>query len=103
MRRMSRQSKSYNVVRLAILLKCCRFPITWLNSLAFASLISMCNSHSSANNTHHKASLIKVVEITVHHTIFHLHILYQPEPHINKLWIFAQGPLKVINAIETRL
>ena len=52
------------------------FSIAWLNCFTFATSIGTRNNHSRADYPHHKASLVEVVEIRIHYTIFCPHILY---------------------------
>jgi hypothetical protein len=63
--------------------RCCLFLITWLYSLSSTTSIGTCNNHPRCNHAHHKASLIKVVEIAIQNAIFCLYILYQLEPSAN--------------------
>ncbi len=72
-------------------LNCCRpFPIAWLDRLASSKSISTCNHHRAADNTHHKAGLIEVVEVAVLDTEFGPHITHKFEPLTNKLRIFTE-------------
>ena len=83
--------------------RCRPFSITWLNYLASATSICVSYDHRWGDYAHHKARLVEVVEIAIQNAVLRPHILYKSEPRANKLWIFAQGSLEVINAIKTRL
>jgi hypothetical protein len=65
--------------------------------------ISAYNSHSRVDLAYHKARLVEIEEIAIYYIIFSSHILYQSKPRAYNFRIFAQGLLKVINAIETFL
>ena len=61
-------------------------------------LIYVCNYHSTADNPHYKAYLIKVVEVAVLDAILCTHVSYKPKPHVYKSWVFIESPLKVVGA-----
>jgi hypothetical protein len=83
----------------AYALNCCRpFPITRLKLLASCASISACNDHAAADNAHHEARLVKVVEVLVLDCVLRTHVGYQPEPPVYKLRVFAEGSLEVVGA-----
>ena len=75
------------------------FPVTRLNKLAFALLISTRNYYWGVNNAYYKTGLIKVIEIVIGNAVFCLYIINQLESRVNKLRIFAGGSLKIVYAI----
>ena len=83
--------------------RCSLFSIARLNSFASATSICACNNHSRSNYAYYKAGFVEVLEIVVLNAVFCSYILYQPELRSNKLRIFAQGSLTVVDAIKTRL
>jgi len=52
------------------------FPVTRLNSLAFATLIGTRNNYKWANCAYYKAGFVKVVEITVKDAVLITYIKY---------------------------
>ncbi len=83
--------------------RCRPFSITWLNCLASATSICASYDHRWGDYAHYKARLVKVVEITIQNAVLRPYILYKSEPRANKLCIFAQGPLEIVDVIKTRL
>ena len=83
--------------------RCSLFSIARLNSFVSATSICACNNHSRSNHAYHKAGFVEVLEIVVLNAVFCSYILYQPELRSNKLRIFTQGSLKVVNVIKTCL
>jgi hypothetical protein len=79
------------------------FSIARLNCLALSKSIGTCHYHKCADNTYHKASLVEVVEVAVIDAVLRPHVVHKLKPCANKLWIFAEGSLKAVCAIETRL
>jgi hypothetical protein len=79
------------------------FPIARLDSLTSSMSIGACHYHRYTDNAHHKPSLIEVVEVAVVDAVLGLHVVHKLKPCANKLWIFVEGSLKVICAIETHL
>ncbi len=78
--------------------RCRPFPIARLKLLASSASISTRNDHVAADNAHHEAHLIKVIEVFVLDRILHAHVGYQPEPRVYKLRVFAEGSLEVVGA-----
>ncbi len=76
--------------------RCRPFPITRLKLLASSTSISTRNDHAAADNAHHKARLVKVVEVLVLDRVLRTHVSHQPEPRVYKLIILAEGPLEVV-------
>ena len=82
---------------------CCLFPIARLDALWLPDPIRMRDNHLRLDHTHHEAGLVEVIEVAVMDTVFIAHILNQPEPSLQRVGIFAEGSLVVINIRKTRL
>lgn len=78
------------------------FPIARLNDLWFGLPIRACDNHYCADNAHHKARLVEVVEIGVLNPILCPHIRNQAKPRAQRIGIFQESPLVVVGARETR-
>jgi len=58
--------------------------------------ISTYNNHTTIDNTHYKASLIKVVEVCIVNYVLCVYIVYQPKLHIYKPRIFVESSLLIV-------
>ena len=81
----------------------CPFPIARLDCLASSTSIGACYYYRCADNAYYKAGLVEVVEVAVEDAVLRPYVVYKLKLRANKLWIFAEGSLKVVYAIETRL
>ena len=63
----------------------------------------MGNNHTTADNAHYKAYLVKVVEVAVLDAILHTHVGYKLKLCVYKVGVFAKGPLEVVCTRYTRL
>ena len=70
----------------------CQFSIAWLNCLASAASIDVCNKHCWTNNSYYRTRLLEVVKVVILNVVFRSHVFYQPKPRFNKLGIFEKGP-----------
>jgi len=68
--------RQYKTVCAHALDRSCPFSIPRLNLLWLASSISTRDNHITTDNTHHKAGLVKVVEVGIIDTVFRSHIRY---------------------------
>ena len=74
-----------------------------LNQLWSAFNISSSNDSSSSNESHGKASLVKIVDIIVENAIFDDCILHANEPLMDELQVFHLSSLAVISSRESSL
>ena len=81
---------------------CRLFLIARLYEFTSSTSIGTCNYHRGVDNAHHKARLVKVVEVVIKDTVFSSYVSYEGKPLANKLRIFIEGPLKVVRVIKTR-
>jgi hypothetical protein len=58
----------------------------------------MRNDHTTADNPHYEARLIKVVEVAILDPVLSAHIGHKLKPFLYKLWVFAEGSLEVVRA-----
>jgi hypothetical protein len=80
----------------------CPFSIPRLNCLASSASIGTRDHHRCADDAHHEACLVEVVEIAILDTVLGSHVVYKLKPRVNKPWVFAESYLEVVDAIETR-
>jgi len=76
------------------------FSIARLYLFCFCTPIWACYNHCSWDNTHHKPSLVKVVDICIVDTILRDCITYKLKPTTNNFWILALSPLVVVFPLE---
>jgi hypothetical protein len=79
------------------------FSIASLQLLPSALSIGTCDDHTAADDSHHKAGLVKVIEVLVLDRVLGAHILHQPEPRVDFGWVFAESSLEVVRTWITRL
>lgn len=79
------------------------FPIARLNCLASSTSIGACHYNRCADDAYHEAGLVTVVEVAVVDAVLRPHAVHKLKLRANKLWVFAEGSLKVVCTIETRL
>ena len=85
-------------------LNCSRpFSVTSLKLLSSAFPFQACDDHIAADHAHHEACLVEVVEVAILDAVLRAHVLYQLEPLLDKVGIFAEGSLDVVGARSTRL
>ena len=76
------------------------FPIARLDGLTSAVSIGASNYHwGAANDAHHEASLIEVVEVAISNAVLRPHVVNQLEPRANEFRILAGSSLEIVYAI----
>ena len=79
------------------------FPIARLYEFTSSTSIGTRNYYRGVDNAYHEAYLVKVIKVVIKDAVFSPYIPYEGKPLTNKLRIFTEGSLEVINAIKTRL
>ncbi|KAJ0126510.1 Acyl-coenzyme A oxidase 1 [Fusarium oxysporum f. sp. albedinis] len=82
---------------------CNPFPVSGLSQFRVRAPFRACDDHTRRDHSHHKASLVKVVDIGHLDAIFGDCVLHKDKPATNDLWIFAFGSPVVISPKTTRL
>ena len=78
-------------------LNCCNpFPITRLDLLCPTIAFRWGDNKGRQDLAHQKPCLIKVPDVWLKDPMFHDCVVKKVKPHVNYLWIFAFGPLVVI-------
>lgn len=83
--------------------RCSSLSIAWLYFLTPTTSFSTSNNHTRIYNSHYKACFVEVEEIVVLNAIISPHIRYQSKLPFNKLEVFAENSLEVVNATKTHL
>ena len=97
------KQKQYKAIATYVLNYSRLFLIARLKLLALATLISMYNDYTAANNTHYKAHLVEVVEVVVLDAVLCMHVGYQLELRVYLVGVFIKGPLEVIGTQQMHL
>ena len=55
------------------------------------------NHHTCEDDAHYKPSLVEVIDVVVHDTVFSLDVPYKRKPLANNLWILILSPLVIVS------
>ena len=74
----------------------CLLVVARLGQLCLATAVRGRNHHARENDAYYKPSLVEVVDVVVHDTVFSFNVLYEGKLFANDLRIFALSPLVVV-------